>query len=154
MEIQYADEQDCLCSTARATLEASGMGKLCDNTMMLEVYEVEFLENDPEISLQFTPQARQFYEQHKNCELSSAYSQLRSLGFYPRNGLKFGCDFLLYTTKDPAEAHSVCMCHLSYNGTVSVPQLMLLNRIAGTVNKTMMVGYLNENRMWVFKEIM
>lgn len=121
--------------------------------MILEVYEVKFLKDDPALSLQFTPDALQFYENNICDWLSSAYSQLRKLGFYPRNGLKFGCDFLLYTTRDPAEAHSVAMCHLSHDGTVDVPQLMLLNRIAGTVNKTVVVGYLGENQIWIFKEI-
>ena len=30
---------------------------------------------------------------------------------------------------------------------------MLLNRIAGAVNKTVVVGYLDENQMWTFKEL-
>lgn len=41
--------------------------------MVLEVYEVEFLENDPVFNLQFTPDALRFYKESKCFELSSAY---------------------------------------------------------------------------------
>lgn len=89
------------------------MGKQYDNVMRLETYEVEFLKSSPEICLKLTPDASQFCEKHGRNALSDAYSQLRALGFYPRNGLKFGCDFLLYTSKSPAESHSVYMCSLA-----------------------------------------
>ncbi|TNJ27480.1 putative tRNA intron endonuclease [Giardia muris] len=36
----------------------------------------------------------------------SAYSAILDKGFYPRPGLAFGCDYLIYTTRTPDNSHA------------------------------------------------
>lgn len=70
-------------------------------------------------------------------------SKLNEKGFYCLSGLKYGADYLVYSS-DPQITHSEYMLIISYNNSNDY-NLLQCERIAQNTKKSVLIGYIKDN---------
>lgn len=73
------------------------------------------------------------------------YKYFRELNYVVRPGLKFGADFIIYR-KGPGIDHSMAVLHIAERESkLSAIEIVRSSRLAGSVKKNYIIGYLDAN---------